>query len=246
MIRTAPDDLPDELRTVVDYRKSGLSLNHVVGCPLDCGYCVRHLFDNFDMKRPHRILETKDAVDALINHWAFQRDVTPIQIFNRATDPFLPNVKDELFKTLEMLDGLELTNTVLVITRWRVERADIERLEALHHLRLTILVTWSGIDDKQLEPVDSAIAIKSLEALHTFASRTKSVLYWRPLIVGVNDHSSLMLHAALTDYAAIYERIYGAKERIEILAPFMLDGFLNGDVAFKRARKQLHQTQKED
>lgn len=23
---------------MIDYRKSGLSLNHVVGCPLDCGY----------------------------------------------------------------------------------------------------------------------------------------------------------------------------------------------------------------
>ena len=27
---------------IVGYRKSGLSLNHIIGCPLDCGYCVRH------------------------------------------------------------------------------------------------------------------------------------------------------------------------------------------------------------
>lgn len=54
------------------------------------------------------------------------------------------------------------------------------------------------------------------------------------------------LHAALTDYAAIYEQSYGAKERVEDLAPFMLDGFLSGDAAFKRARKQLHQSQTED
>ena len=52
------------------------------------------------------------------------------------------------------------------------------------------------------------------------------------------------LHAALTDYAAVYEQTYGAKERIEDLAPFMLEGFLNGDAAFKRARKTL-QTQQE-
>lgn len=54
------------------------------------------------------------------------------------------------------------------------------------------------------------------------------------------------LHTALMDYAAIYEQSYGSKERIESLAPFMLDGFLNGDVAFRRARKQLHQSQKEN
>ena len=30
--------LPARLREVVEYRKSGLSLNHVAGCPLDCAY----------------------------------------------------------------------------------------------------------------------------------------------------------------------------------------------------------------
>jgi hypothetical protein len=30
-LRTAPADLPESLRDVVEYRKSGLSLNHVVG-----------------------------------------------------------------------------------------------------------------------------------------------------------------------------------------------------------------------
>jgi hypothetical protein len=32
-LRTAPADLLATLRDVVEYRKSGLSLNHVVGCP---------------------------------------------------------------------------------------------------------------------------------------------------------------------------------------------------------------------
>ncbi|HEY5990505.1 MAG TPA: hypothetical protein VIV12_29560, partial [Streptosporangiaceae bacterium] len=34
---------------IVGYRKSGLSLNHIIGCPLDCGYCVRHFWGNFDV-----------------------------------------------------------------------------------------------------------------------------------------------------------------------------------------------------
>jgi uncharacterized Fe-S cluster-containing radical SAM superfamily protein len=58
---------------VVHYRKSGLSLNHIVGCPLDCGYCVRHLFQNFEMKRPHLVMDDRAAVDALIGHWAFRK-----------------------------------------------------------------------------------------------------------------------------------------------------------------------------
>lgn len=73
----APSDLPQTLRDVVEYRKSGLSLNHVVGCPLNCAYCVRHLFQNYDMKRPHRVLDDEAAVTALVEHWAFRPHTTP-------------------------------------------------------------------------------------------------------------------------------------------------------------------------
>jgi DNA repair photolyase len=186
-LRTAPIDLPEALRSVVEYRKSGLSLNHVVGCPLDCGYCVRHLFQNFEMKQPHLVVSDSEAVDLLVGHWAFRPHSTPIQIFNRATDPFLPGVKDHLFATVEQLDDRQLTNSVLVITRWKVEQTDVHRLERLKNLRLTVLVTWSGIDDDRIEPVDSVHAENSLRILHDHASRTKSILYWRPLISGLND-----------------------------------------------------------
>ena len=123
-------------RDVIEYRKSGLSLNHVVGCPLDCGYCVRHLFENYDMKKPHLVMEDEAAVSALLNHWAFQPNITPIQIFNRATDPFLPIVKEHLFRTLEALDKHKLKNKALVITRWKVESEDVVRLERLSNICL--------------------------------------------------------------------------------------------------------------
>jgi len=202
VLRAAPADLPDSLRNVIEYRKSGLSLNHVVGCPLDCGYCVRHLFQNFDMKQPHLVVSDREAVDLLVNHWAFRPDATPIQIFNRATDPFLPGVKEHLVATLELLDDRGLKNSVLVITRWKIEPDDVERLERLKNLRLTILVTWSGIEDARVEPVDSAHAKNSLRVLHDNASRTKAILYWRPLIAGLNDSDNHIDRAlVLSEYA---------------------------------------------
>lgn len=194
-LRAAPVDLPSTLREVVEYRKSGLSLNHVVGCPLDCGYCVRHLFDNYDMKRPHLVMSDELAVQALTGHWAFRPHRTPIQIFNRATDPFLPRVKDHLHRTLEILDGQGLTNPVLVISRWHIDSEDIERMERLSNLKLTILVTWSGITDARIEPVESAIAEQSLATLAAHAVRTKRILYWRPIIAGLNDDDELIARA---------------------------------------------------
>ena len=54
------------------------------------------------------------------------------------------------------------------------------------------------------------------------------------------------VHSALSDYAKIYERTYGKREEIEQLAPVMIETFLNGDAAFKRARKDLHQSNGKD
>ena len=189
-MRIAGHELPAALRQVIDYRKSGLSLNHVVGCPLDCGYCVRHLFGNFDMKKPHLVMSDEEAVARLVGHWAFQDHCTPIQIFNRATDPFLPAVKEHLFSCLESLDSRGLRNSVLVITRWRVLPQDVQRLALLRNLRVSVLVTWSGIENSKIEPVDCAIAEESLRVLSGEKGEVRSILYWRPIVAGLNSEDS--------------------------------------------------------
>ncbi|GAB2773499.1 radical SAM protein [Streptomyces daliensis] len=180
-------ELKPELREVIEYRKSGLSLNHVVGCPLDCGYCVRHLFDNFAMKTPRALMSDEDAVTALTTHRYFQPGRTPLQLFNRATDPMLPGVKPHTLHVLSLLDAKGLTNHVLVITRWRVTPDDCAALNSFRHIKLTVLVTHSGITDERIEPVDSSIAAASLRTLHAHADNYRTILYWRPLVPGLND-----------------------------------------------------------
>ncbi|GAA3853959.1 hypothetical protein GCM10022243_19420 [Saccharothrix violaceirubra] len=58
-----------DLTEVVEYRKSGLSLNWIVGCPLDCGYCVRRLFGNFGMKVPRAVVpkSARDVLDGFLD-----------------------------------------------------------------------------------------------------------------------------------------------------------------------------------
>src|SRR5437667_2491452 len=97
----AQAQLRPDLRQVIEYRKSGLSLNHVIGCPLDCAYCVRHFQGNFDMKRPSLLCDDETAVATLVGHRYFQPHVTPLQLFNRATDPFLPGVRHHTHTVME-------------------------------------------------------------------------------------------------------------------------------------------------
>jgi DNA repair photolyase len=216
-VRMATDDqraaMKPELLNVVEYRKSGLSLNHIVGCPLDCGYCVRHLFGNFAMKQPRALMSDQDAVDLLTRHRFFQPHLTPIQILNRATDPMLPMVKPHTFTALQLLDRRGLTNHVLVITRYRVEPKDCSVLNSVRNLKLTILVTHSGIDDPRIEPVDSAIAAQSLPTLYTHARNYRTILYWRPIVPGLNDTDTdlarareLSHHAHATVFTGLFFR----------------------------------------
>jgi len=112
--------------------------------------------------------------------------MTPVQVFNRATDPFLPVVRPHTFAALEDLDERGLTNHVLVITRHQMKPEDIERLNQLQHVKVTLLFTYSGIDNREIEPYPSHVAAESLK-LMSRRRRYRTVLYWRPLVPGLND-----------------------------------------------------------
>ena len=180
---------------IVTDRKSGLSLNHIIGCPLDCGYCVRHFWGDFEHKTPHLLCPTDEAIGMLLGHEAFRPSTTPIQLFNKATDPFLPGVKPHLFQILQALDDRGLDNLVLVITRFKVTAADMAQLERLRHVRVTLLFTYSGIADPRIEPIaKSTITTTSIATACAHKDRTKVVLYWRPIVPGWNDQPETMGH----------------------------------------------------
>lgn len=210
---TQLDGINPSLKDPVEYRKSGLSLNHIIGCPLDCSYCVRHLFGNFDQRQPQALMTDEEAFRRLINHQFFQPHITPIQLFNRATDPMLPEVKPHTHNILRLLDAQGLTNHVLVITRWKVSKEDCDQFNALKHIKLSILVTYSGIEDTKIEPIKSSIAEKSLKTLFANAARYKVLLYWRPIIPGINDTDThiekaraLSAHAHATVFSGLFYR----------------------------------------
>jgi DNA repair photolyase len=180
---------------IITYRKSGLSLNHIIGCPLNCGYCVRHFWGDFEHKIPHLLCPTGDAIGIPLDHEAFRPGTTPIQLFNKATDPFLPGVKPHLFEILHALDDRGLDNLVLVITRFKVTAADMAVLESLRHVRVTLLFTYSGIADPRVEPIaKSAITTTSIATACAARQRTRVVLYWRPIVPGWNDQPETMGH----------------------------------------------------
>lgn len=214
--------VPDYMLQFIDYRKSGLSLNHVIGCPLNCGYCVRHFWGNWDMKTPQLVCTDAEAIAALLSHKFFIPHVTPIQLFNKATDPFLPNVKPHTLYVLKELDRRGLTNIVLVITRANVTEDDVAALEDLKHLRFSLFFTYSGIRDLRIEPVAaSGMTVRSIQTASGFRrNATKLILYWRPIVPGWNDDDDTINHVlevgSLVD-AIVFTGYYHRQENHDYL-----------------------------
>jgi DNA repair photolyase len=217
--------LPGRAREVVEYRKSGLSLNHIQGCPLDCAYCIRHTYGLWDQRVPRAIMPDAEAVEHLVEHAYFQRHVTPIQLFNRATDPFLPAVRPHTFAVLEDLDERGLTNHVLVITRHQMKPSDVDRLNQLRCLKVTLLFTYSGIDNKDIEPYSSAVAAKSLKLMSEPGRRRyRTILYWRPLVPGMNDSPEHLTAARDLSWFADATVFTGLFYRDQIAAYYQANG----------------------
>ncbi len=195
--------LPARAREVVEYRKSGLSLNHIQGCPLDCAYCIRHTYGLWDQRQPHALMPDAEAVERLVSHRYFQPHVTPVQVLNRATDPFLPSVRPHTLAVLADLDGRGLRNHALVITRHQMKPDDIARLNQFANLKVTLLFTYSGIEDKRIEPYPSHVAAGSLTLMSAPGRRRyRTILYWRPLVPGLNDSDEHLARAYALSQAA--------------------------------------------
>lgn len=72
---------------------------------------------------------------------------------------------------LEELDERVLTNHVFVITRYhlitryQMKPEDGHRLNQLRHLKVTLLFTYSGVENKKIHPYPSHVAVKLLKLM---------------------------------------------------------------------------------
>jgi hypothetical protein len=120
---------------------------------------------------------------------------------------------------LEDLDNRGLRNHVLVITRHQMKPGDIDRLNQLVNLKVTLLFTYSGIDDKRIEPYPSSAAAGSLRLMSAPQSRKyRTILYWRPLVPGLNDspgHLDAAYHLATVADATVFTGLFYRDEIAE-------------------------------
>lgn len=120
-------------------------------------------------------------------------------------------VKADTLAVLEDLDARGLTNHVLVITRHKVSAEHCRRMNALRHLKLTLLFTYSGIEDTRIEPFPSSVAAESMTRATELAEFYRTVFYWRPLVPGLNDspeHLATGVRLSARAHAAVFTGLF--------------------------------------
>src|SRR6266542_4364901 len=91
---------------------------------------------------------------------------------------------------------------------------DIDRLNQLRHVKVTLLFTYSGIANPAIEPHPSSVAAASLRLMSAPARRRyRTILYWRPLVPGLNDSPdhlarayAVAAHADATVFTGLFYR----------------------------------------
>ena len=168
--------------------KNFLCLNSVVGCRNNCVYCYKHGWDFENKFKPAKIFGVSTILKNIKKYKYFHSSI-PLAIHNSATDPFQEGVTKTTFEILDGLEKMKINNIVGLITKEYLSEEIIKRLENYKNIRLVIFITFSLLPEK-FEKVINDRRIESMKNLSK--SKLKKVLYYRPVISGINDSENIV------------------------------------------------------
>lgn len=204
----------------LEYLKSFISLNTVIGCPVGCVYCFLSPM-GWVPNQPQQAIEASKLIENLRLSRYFIPHQTPLSINNR-TDTFLnDSTRQGTFSVLEELDKAEYKNPVLITSKLRIAPKDIEQLNQFKNVNIFILITYSEMP-YEMEPTKPYNQLASLESLQK--AKVNIIHLWRPLIQGYNTDSQ-QLETVLKNVAG--------KAHCSIVSGLRMNDFILGEFAKK-------------
>lgn len=144
--------------------------------------------------KPIKVMDEKELVKQTVGNRYFKKDRTVLSLNNR-TDPFInAEVSESTYKILKELDDIGLKNIVTVTTKGLITEDMAKKLAKLKNIRLTIIVTFNGINQK-IQPISPEIQkttmvnvskyknIKLLQQCRPIIKDIKKVLMLRKIII---------------------------------------------------------------
>ena len=165
-----------------EFLKSGLSINTHIGCSLHCAYCVLDNIDGFPQK-PLFIQSPKVLVENIDHGLLYIENLTPIYINNR-TDPFLPEVINDTYEILNLLQNQSVKAPVILITKLA---PDARIAKFFDDLNLIIIYTYTNLKELDYNS-NKSINKRNLKQIQCYVPEKNRFHYYRPIIPGFNDN----------------------------------------------------------
>jgi DNA repair photolyase len=172
---------------IVEHTTSWLTVNPVVGCPLECAYCFRHHWSAPD--KVHEVYTPQEVAAALESHREFHPHVTPLAINVSSTDAFLPAVRRSTVDCLMEFERRQWRNIVGLITKCEITDSDASIIANLSFIRPIVFVSLALIP-REIEPVPVAPRLRTMQRLRNH--NIPVILYYRPIVAGWNDSADTM------------------------------------------------------
>lgn len=170
--------------------------------------------------KPIKVMDEKELVKQTVGNRYFKKDRTVLSLNNR-TDPFInAEVSESTYKILKELDDIGLKNIVTVTTKGLITEDMAKKLAKLKNIRLTIIVTFNGINQK-IQPISPEIQKTTMVNVSKYKN-IKLLQQCRPIIKDINDNFEILSETVnfASKYcdATIYQGIRvneAIKERLE-------------------------------
>jgi DNA repair photolyase len=170
------------LDDIVEQTTSWLTVNPIIGCPLDCAYCFRKKWQA--SSQPIQRYTVMESIHALVKHKLFVPDMTPISANVSSTDALLPQVKESTFRIIKWLDQKGYKNIFGIISKLKLSEHDLKFITSLKNIRIVLLVSYAEIPSN-IEPIPIKPRIENLKKLKE--ADIPTILYFRPIVSGWND-----------------------------------------------------------
>lgn len=220
-------------------RPCGMTVHTGIGCPLGCIYC--YIYDmGFPGKATPYPLSPLQLVYALLsNPYFIPGPRGTLVAIGSVTEPFLPETRQRAIEYIEAIAGY-LKNPIQFSTKARLGPGDAERLKRADP-GISPLITIISLRKAHILEPNAPPPRERLETIRILGEKgLKPILFYRPIIPGVNDEEAEQVFRAAAENGATAVVLGGLRVTPGILARLRAAGLDTGEIE-RRLRRRPRQ-----
>lgn len=207
----------------IAYHDSWISVDPIIGCQLSCKYCFLQM-NEWTRKKPSVLFTITETVNMLLANKYFIPHKS-IVCFGNRTDAFLPSNVDFTLGFLKELEGRQLRNTVVFVTKKMIPISFMSESNKCEYIKVLFCLSYSGL------PNNIERGVNTNEVRMNFLNLSKNKLnvihFWRPILRRNGTPEKVKQMLDFVTQHSIASVFIGLKLHPNLIATYKAFGFLD-------------------